>query len=236
MNQQSRKYECKRYKQQIEELSEKLEDLAQAVDMFKFPNSKKTQKTIKLFIIGNFSEPPKKNYATNKTDVYHIADICSLDILDLKDYGSENNRRYRYILVVIDSFSEFGWTKPLKNENAQTIKDSYGIILISSLRKPNFIETDRCREIYNNIFRSFLNYNNIKHYSRNTYLGAASAERFYHTIRDLLKKPVFENGDSNWIEMLQITTKQNNNRIHSSTKLTPIQAILQKNEGYVYKN
>ena len=31
-------------------------------------------------------------------------------------------------------------------------------------------------------------------------------------------------------------TKQYNIRIHSSTKLTPIQASLKKNEGYVYKN
>ena len=30
--------------------------------------------------------------------------------------------------------------------------------------------------------------------------------------------------------------KNNNNRVHSSTKLTPIQARLKKNEGYVYKN
>ena len=31
-------------------------------------------------------------------------------------------------------------------------------------------------------------------------------------------------------------TKQYNNRIHSSTKLYPIQASLKKNEGFVYKN
>ena len=31
-------------------------------------------------------------------------------------------------------------------------------------------------------------------------------------------------------------TKQYNNKVHSSTKLTPIQASLKKNEGYVYKN
>ena len=30
--------------------------------------------------------------------------------------------------------------------------------------------------------------------------------------------------------------KQYNNRIHSSTKLTPIQAPLEKNEGFVYQN
>ena len=30
-------------------------------------------------------------------------------------------------------------------------------------------------------------------------------------------------------------TKQYNNRIHSSTKLTPIQGTLENNEGYVYQ-
>ena len=56
------------------------------------------------------------------------------------------------------------------------------------------------------------------------------------TIRDLLKRPVFEKGDGNWIDVLQTITKQYNNRVHSSTKLSPIQASLKKNEGFVYKN
>ena len=195
-----------------------------------------TQKNIKIFINEIYSKPPKKNYITNKTDVYHIDKIWSLDILDLKDYGPENNRNYRYVFVIIDNFSKFGWTVPLKNKNAQTIKNSFENILTSSKRKPNLIETDRGKEFYNNIFQDFLNKNDIKLYSRNTSLGAVFAERFNRTIRDLLKKIVFEKGDGNWIDILQTITKQYNNRIHSSTKLTPIQASLKKNEGYVYKN
>ena len=195
-----------------------------------------TQKNIKIFINEIYSKPPKKNYITNKTDVYHIDDIWSLDILDLKDYGPENNRGYRYVLVTIDNFSKFGWTVPLKNKNAQTIKDSFENILISSKRKPNLIESDRGKEFYNNIFQDFLNKNNIRLYSRNSSYGAVFAERFNRTIRDLLKKIVFEQGDAKWIDVLPTITKQYNNRIHSSTKLTPIQASLKKNEGYVYKN
>ena len=194
-----------------------------------------TQKNIKIFINEIYCKPPKKNYITNKTDVYHIDDIWSLDILDLKDYGPENNRGSRYVLVIIDNFSKFGWTIPLKNKKAQTIKDSFEKILISSKRKPNLIESDRGKEFYNNIFQDFLNKNNIKLYSRNTSLGAVFAERFNRTIRDLLKKPVFEKDDGNWIDVLPKITKQYNNKVHSSTKLTPIQASLKKNEGYVYK-
>ena len=195
-----------------------------------------SQKNIKIFINEIYSKPPKKNYPTNKTDVYYIDDIWSLDILDLKDYGPKNNRSYRYVLVIIDNFSKYGWTIPLKNKNAQTIKDSFENILINSKRKPNLLEGDRDRGFYNNIFQDFLNKNNIKHYSRNSSYGAVFAERFNRTIRDLLKKIVFEHGDANWIDVLPTITKQYNNRIHSSTKLTPIQGSLKKNEGYVYKN
>ena len=195
-----------------------------------------TQKNIEIFINEIYSKPPKKNYIRNKTDVYHIDDIWSLDILDLKDYGPENNRGYRYVFVTIDNFSKYGWTIPLKNKNALTIKDSFGNILINSKRKPNLIESDRGKEFYNNIFQDFLNKNNIKLYSRNSSYGAVFAERFNRTLRDLLKRPVFEKGVGKWIDILQTITKQYNNRVHTSTKLSPKDASLKKNEGYVYKN
>ena len=195
-----------------------------------------TQKNIKIFINEIYSKPPRKYYPTNKTNVFFIDDIWSLDILDLKDYGPENNRGYRYVLVTIDNFSKFGWTTPLKNKNAQTIKVSFENIMISSKRSPNLIESDRGKKFYKNIFQDFLNKNNIKLYSRNSSYGAVFAERFNRTIRDLLKKIVFENGDANWIDVLPTITKRYNNRKHSSIKLSPKDASLKKNEGFVYKN
>ena len=154
----------------------------------------------------------------------------------MKDYGPENNRGYRYVLVIIDNFSKFGWTIPLRNKNAQTIKDSFENIIKSSERKPNLIGTDRGKEFYNNIFRDFLNKNNIKLYSRYTSLGVVFAERFNKTIANFLKRPVFEKGESNWIDVLPTKTKQYNNRVHTSTKLSPKDASLKKNEGFVYNN
>ena len=93
------------------------------------------------------------------------------------------------------------------------------------------------------MFQDFLNKNNIKTYSRKTSYGAVFAERFNRTIRDLPKRPVFEGGDGSWV-IVRINkqtneptkTNQFNNRVQSSTKLTPIQASLKKNEGFVYKN
>ena len=64
-----------------------------------------TQKTIKTIISEIYSKPPKKIYATNKTDVYRFNDLCSLDILDCKDYGPKINRGCRYVLIIVDNFS-----------------------------------------------------------------------------------------------------------------------------------
>ena len=187
-----------------------------------------TQKNNKIFINEIYSKGPKRNYVTNKTDVFHIDDIWSLDILDLKDYGPENNRGYRFVLVIIENFSKFGWTVPLRYKKALTIKDSFENIIINSKRKPNIIESDRGREFYNNIFQDFLNKKNNKLYSRNSSYGAVFAERYNRTIRDLLKKIVFEQGDAKWVDILSTITKQYNIRKHSLTMLTPIQASLKK--------
>ena len=98
-----------------------------------------TQKAIEIFINEIFSKGSKKKYPTNKTDVYHIDDVWSLDILDLKDYGPEYNRGYRYLLITIDNFSKFDWTVPLKTKkNAQTIK--YSSEIFFQVQKENGIQ------------------------------------------------------------------------------------------------
>ena len=190
-----------------------------------------SQKSITFFINEIYSKPPKKKYATIKTNDYHIDVMWSLEILDLKDYGSENKGGYKYVLVIFEMFSNFGFTIPLKNKDGQTITDSFKNILKSSKRKPNLIETDRGKELYNNIFQNFPNNNNFKHFSRNTYSGAVFAQSFNLTVRNLL-----ERGEAIWIDVLPAITKQYINRVYSSPKLTPIQASLKKNEGFVYNN
>ena len=121
------------------------------------------------------------------------------------------------------------------SKKAQTVKDSFESIIKNSKRKPILIETDRVKGFFNSSFHEFLNKNNIKIYSRNTSLGAVFAERFNRTIRDRLKRPVFEKCDGNWVNVLPGRTKHYNNRGHTSTKLSPKDASLKRNEGYVSK-
>ena len=189
-----------------------------------------------IFIDEIYSKPPNKNYSTNKTIIKSIDDTWSSDLLDMNDYGIKNNKGYRYILVVIDNFSKFGWTIPLKNKYAQSITDAFSQIIKSSRGKPNLLETDDGKEYVNKIFNEFLNDHNIKRYSRYTDKGAVFAERFNRTVRNLLQKPVFEKGKADWLSELPSVVKKYNNTYHHSIKLSPIQASKKVNEKEVYSN
>ena len=190
----------------------------------------------KIFIDEIYDNPPKKIYPSNKTIVKSIDDTWSADLLDLVDYGVKNNRGYRYILVVIDNFSKYGWPIPMKNKYATTNKEAFEQIVTTSKRKPNLIETDDGKEFANKIFESYLSSQNIKRYSRYTSKGAVFAERLNRTIRNLLKKPVFENGDANWVDVLDSIINKYNNTIHTSTKMTPIKASKITNQKKVLNN
>ena len=52
---------------------------------------------------------------------------------------------------------------------------------------------------------------------------------------NLLKKPVFEKGNADWLPQLPSSNKKYNS-IHSSTKMAPIQASEKSNEKEVYSN
>ena len=50
-------------------------------------------------------------------------------------------------------------------------------------------------------------------------------------LETFLKGPVLERDDVNWVDVLPTETKHYNNRIHSSTELTPVQTSVKKHEG-----
>ena len=86
------------------------------------------------------------------------------------------------------------------------------------------------------MFQNFLKAKNIQHNLMFTDKGPLIAERVLRTSRNFLKKPVFVKGDASWISELPSITKKYNKTIHSSTKMTPIQATKKSNEKEVSSN
>ena len=75
----------------------------------------------------------------------------------------------------------------------------------------------------------------IKHnYSRFTDKGPSIAERVIRTIGSLIKKPVFVEGNADWISELPSVIKHFNKTIHHSIKMTLVQASGKVNEKIIF--
>ena len=101
---------------------------------------------IKIFIDEINSSPPEKNYETNNLVYIHIDEIWSIDLAIFSHYKKSNNKGFRYIFLIFDSFSKDTWCIPLKNRHGETITRVFSNILTSSKRSPLKIESDRRKE------------------------------------------------------------------------------------------
>ena len=146
---------------------------------------------IKVFFEEIYSKPPKKNYPTHKLKYNHIDEMWLIDLADFADYKTSNNKRFRFIFVIIDNFPKYLLAIPLK-KISKTITEQFSNTLTTSKRKPIKIGSDRGSEWYNSIFQNFLKSKNKHHYSRFTDKSPSIFERVIRTSRNSIKKTVSE--------------------------------------------
>ena len=77
---------------------------------------------------------------------------------------SKWNKGYRYLLMVLDVFSKYGWIVPLKDKKGETVAEALKNILKEG-RKPQYLWVDKGREYYNKHVKELLNKNKITLYS-----------------------------------------------------------------------
>ena len=147
----------------------------------------------------------------------------SADLID-KSSLSKYNNNYKFILIVIDIFRKYAWAIPLKNKSGLFITNGFKIIL-SEDRKIEKLWVDRgSSELYNKTVESLLKEYETELYSTYSDLKAAFIERFNRTILHIIKKPMFINGDVNWVNILNDAVITYNNNNHSTINMTPVQA------------
>ena len=91
-------------------------------------------------------------------------------------------------------------------------------------------------EFYKNNFQNFLKAKKIQPYFRFADKGPIKAERVIGTIRNFLKKPLFQKGNADWLSEYPSAINQYKNAIHNSTKKKPIDASKNSNKKEVCSN
>ena len=179
-------------------------------------------------------KPIKQNFTRRRVIANHIDEIWCSDLVEMQQF-SKWNKGYRYLLMVLDVFSKYGWIVPLKDKKGETVAEAFKKIFKES-RKPQYLWTDKGKEYYNKHVKELLDKNKITLYSTENEEKSSVCERWNRTIKTQMWKQFTIQGNTMYLDMLPKILKYYNNTKHSSIKMTPIEASKKKNEGVVYFN
>jgi hypothetical protein len=174
-----------------------------------------------------------KSFSKRRVYVNSIDQTWAVDLIDIQQY-SKQNKHYKYLLAVIDIFSKYGWLIPLKNKTGLTVSEELKNLF--KQRKPMYIWSDKGSEFYNRQVKELFKNNNIKLYSTENEEKSSVVERWIETMKQHMYKYFTANKTFKYYDILDKLVKNYNNTIHSSIKMTPVEASKLKNEITVYKN
>ena len=143
---------------------------------------------------------------------------------------SKFNKRFRFLLSVIDIFSKYAWIVPLKDKKGVTIVNAFQNILDNSTRKPNKKWVDKGSESYNSFFKKCLKDNGIEMYSTHNEGKSVVAERFVRNLKTKVYKYMNPISKNVHINKLDDIVNEYNNTYHRTIKMKPIDV---KNNTYI---
>ena len=177
--------------------------------------------------------PIRRNFPKRRVISYGIDKIWSADLVEMGKF-SKWNKGFKYLLMVIDVFSKFGWIVPLKNKKGETVTDAFKSIITK--RKPEMLWTDKGSEFFNFNFKSLLNKHGINLYSTENLEKGSVIERWNRTIKEKLWKMFSVNNSTVYLDKLDKLVDEYNQTYHSNVKMTPAAASQSKNETKVFAN
>ena len=135
---------------------------------------------------------------------------------------SKFNKRFIFLLCVIDIFSKYAGVVPLKDKTVLSIVNPFQSILKKSNTKPNKIWVDKGSEFYNSLLKKWLKDNNIEMYSTHDDGKSVVAERFMRTIKNKIYKYMTSISKNVYIDKLDDIVDEYNNTYHRTIKVKPI--------------
>lgn len=175
----------------------------------------------------------RRNYIRDRIVVTAPDEQWEADLVEMQEF-SRVNRGYRYILNVIDSFSKYAWSVPLKSKTARDVAKAFKLIL--KQRVPGSVRTDKGKEFLNASLQNVLRGYGIRHYvSNNPSIKCAIVERFNRTLKTRMYKYFTANGTRKYYDILNKLISAYNNSYHRSIKMKPVE-VTRENKNFVFKN
>jgi len=164
--------------------------------------------------------PITRKFKRRRVYASNINKIWSADLMD-KSNLSTHNKGYKYLLNVIDLFSKYAYSIPLKSKPQHEVAAAFTKLFLKN--KPDKLWTDQGSEFINKSFKKFLNEHNIEIYHVHNEGKACVIERFNRTLGNIIQQHLTSTSSNNYVNKLQQFINEYNNKNHATIKMTPLQ-------------
>ena len=177
-------------------------------------------------------KPIRRRFRKRHVFVRNVDDTWAADLVEMQPFARFNNG-IKYILMIIDVFSKYGWAVPLKSKSGIGVAEAFTKIFKTN--KPKMLWTDKGKEFYNTYVAKVLNKNDIKLYSTENEEKASVVERWNRTIKTKMWKYFSANNTKKYIDILDKLIEKYNNTKHRSIGCTPLEARKPSSYQHVFK-
>ena len=145
---------------------------------------------------------------------------------DLIDYKRQkwSNGNFRYILVVIDAFSRYAWTRALKSKTAVESAAALNSIFEEMPFKPRFFASDQGNEFTianQELHKVLVDKFHLKVYTLRGKTKSSIVERWNRTFKTRMQRYFSHKNTQKWVTVLQQFTRNINNSVNRSLGMAP---------------
>lgn len=174
----------------------------------------------------------RKNFKRPRVIVSDKNQQWDCDTLNLSFY-TKYNEGYSHVLVCIDIFTRYLFTRALKNLKADSIKEAFAEIFAYN-EPPKSIRTDLGSEFANSVVKNFFAANNIRYFNSLNEVKSNYAERVIQTLRVRIGRAMKARHTFNWTDALQDITIGYNESKHRMINCTPLEAMCLKERALLW--
>ena len=132
------------------------------------------------------NKPARRHYKCNHIYVGGIDAQWQADLADMHGLARKTNGM-RYLLTVINVFSNFAWVAPVKSKDGAAVTTAFCKVLKGAApRRPRPLQTDKGKVFFNTTFSNLMRRHGIQHFASESDQKTAVAERFNRTIKTRL--------------------------------------------------
>lgn len=178
-------------------------------------------------IIEDLHRPARKHFKRRSYVIKGLNDLWQADLADYSKYSDEN-RGYKWLLVVIDAFTKVVYIEALKTKSGTEVTEAFEKIL-KRAAAPKNLHVDQGTEFYNAKFKALMKKYKINMYSTFSHLKASIVERVLKNLKSRIEKNFHLQGSYNYVDYLRKIVQNYNNTWHRKIKMKP-NDVNKKNE------